>query len=128
MFGFVEALLTQKDQDLRQRVIQMFVHKIEILPESYRLHYYVGKSHLERFKDNKNKSENGKSVAQKAIDGPDASALSHSEVDPISSSVETFLAALNVLAHLIDLIRGHFIDSEEPKKVPAECRPRDWST
>jgi site-specific DNA recombinase len=67
-----EALLIQKDQDLRQRVIQMFVHKIEILPESYRLHYYVGKSHIERFKDDKNKSETSKSVAQKAIDGPDA--------------------------------------------------------
>jgi hypothetical protein len=34
-----EALLEQKNEDLRRQVIQTFVHRIEILPDSYRLHY-----------------------------------------------------------------------------------------
>ncbi len=71
-----EALLNQKNEEMRKQVIQAFVHKIEIFEDSYRLHYYVGSSHLEKFLDkksnNKGASENEEAPASFGAAGRDS--------------------------------------------------------
>ena len=34
------------NHDLRAKIIRAIIHKVEVLPESYRLHFYVGKDYL----------------------------------------------------------------------------------
>ena len=41
------GLVAKKDEDLIRKIIKTFVHKIELLPGSYKLHLYVGQSHLD---------------------------------------------------------------------------------
>lgn len=36
-------LSTTEDQELKTKIVQRLIHKVEVLPRSFRIHYYVGK-------------------------------------------------------------------------------------
>ncbi len=60
------VILGEINEDLKSKIIKLFVHKVEVLPESYKLHLYVGRDHLRLIQN-----EKAKQTAKYSIDGSD---------------------------------------------------------
>lgn len=53
-----------KDESTRTKIIEALIHEVEITPDGFRLHFYVGKNHIEG------------ELARRASSVPSASTLS----------------------------------------------------
>ena len=45
--ALLRGLHQLKDESTRTKIIEALIHEVEITPEGFRLHYYVGKNHVE---------------------------------------------------------------------------------
>lgn len=61
---FIQALklLRTNSQEIKAKIVSKLVHKIELLPDSFKLHFYVGESHVSPEDDAKRKGTGGLSV------------------------------------------------------------------
>ena len=46
------VILGEINEDLKSKIMKLFVHKVEVFPESYRLYLYTGRDHLRLVQNN----------------------------------------------------------------------------
>jgi hypothetical protein len=67
---FCELILSfvfgDMSDEMKSRIVKLLVHKIEVFPESYRLHFYAGRDYLKLIQENGSKGPMANDVG-----GPD---------------------------------------------------------
>ncbi len=95
------AKATPEAQDLKCKIVQRLVHKVEILAEGYRIYFYVGKNEiLPRFYEEKEKREKAKQSQSLKSEESDFSLVHGSKMMLTSAptGIQTPVLAVRVLS------------------------------